>query len=282
MESIKIGTNLPKDKVSEVILSYPFSTKVDMHCETLENRDFFIFNIDKHRLDDINHFNSLTNLVQNIITRLYMKDLIDSKVSSILQDFVQNDIDEVENTVYDLLLDESYFTDEKSIINNELKDYLLENNTLVVDGYIRFRSRSFEYLIDKIIDKVITDIQLEDEYEDFVQMLQYYLDSQIPKVDIVNVIIKNKEFFLLDQKKRPIESSSIKSIVKEFDIDDISKADVLVSTLIVLAPNKVIIHLKNDNEKELMQILKKIFTNRLSFCYSCELCDMEIIKNDND
>lgn len=282
MESIKIGTNLPKDKVSEVILSYPFNTKVNMHCETLENRDFFIFNIDKHRLDDIYLFNSLTNLVQNIIIKLYMKDLINSKVSSILQDFVQNDIDEVENTVYDLLLDEDYFKDEKRIINNELKDYLLENNTLVIDGYIRFRSKSFELLIDNIIDKVITDIQMEDEYEDFIQMLQYYLDSQIPKVDVVNVIIQNKEFFLLDEKKRPIESSSIKSIVKEFDIDDISKADVLVSSLIVLAPNKVIVHLKNDNERELMQILKKIFTNRLSFCYSCELCDTHIIKSDND
>jgi len=104
----------------------------------------------------------------------------------------------------------------------------------------------------------------------------------LPKVDTVNVIIRNNEFYLLDNKQRPIESTSIKSIIEEYEINDISKADVLVSTLIVLAPNKVVIHIKNDNEKELMQILKKIFTKRLTFCYSCEICDIPTIKEDNE
>jgi len=282
VESIRIGTSLPKEKISELILSYPFSTKVKMQNETLNSNEFFIFNIDKHRLEELSLFNSLARLVQNIIYRLYMKELIETKVSNILQEFIQSDIDEVGNTVYDLLLDENYFEADKKIINDEIKDYLLENNTLMLDGYLRFRSKSFESLIDKIIEKVIMDIQMESEYEDFIEMLQYYLEAQIPKVDIVNVVIKNDGYYLLDQKNKPIESPSIKSIIEEYSIDDISKADVLVSSLIVLAPNKVIIHLKNDNEKELMQILKKIFAKRLSFCYSCELCDMHIIKSDND
>lgn len=282
MESIRIGTSLPKEKISELILSYPFSTKVKMQNETFNSNEFFVFNIDKHRLEELSLFNGLARLVQNIINKLYMKELIETKVSNILQEFIQSDIDEVGNTVYDILIDENYFEAEKKIINDEIKDYLLENNTLMLDGYLRFRSRSFESLIDKIIEKVIMDIQMESEYEDFIEMLQYYLEAQIPKVDVVNVVIKNDGYHLLDQKNRPIESPSIKSIIEEYSIDDISKADVLVSSLIVLAPNKVIIHLKNDNEKELMQILKKIFAKRLNFCYSCELCDVNIIKSDND
>ena len=99
-------------------------------------------------------------------------------------------------------------------------------------------------------------------YEDFIEMLRYYLNSQIPKVDIVNVVINNNGFLLYDHKSRKIENASIKSIIEEYKIDDLSKSDVLVSSLIVLAPNKVIVHIKNDNEKELMQILKKIFTDR--------------------
>jgi len=282
VESIRIGTNLPKDKIKEVILSYPFSTKLKVQNETFENIEFFIFNIDKNRADELILFNGLAKLVQKIINRLYMKELIENKVSNILQEFIQSDIEEVANTVYDILLDDDYFESEKKIINEEISRYLFDNDTLILEGYLRFRSLSFENLIDKIIEKVIFDIQMETEYEDFIEMLQYYLDSQIPKVDVVNVIIKNNEYYLYDQKNKAIENDSIKSITKEYGIDDITKADVLVSSLIVLAPNKVIIHMKNDNEKELMQILKKIFTKRLSFCYSCVLCDMPIIKSDND
>ncbi len=282
MESIRIGTNLPKDKISEIINSNSFSSKVKMKSESFDNSEFFIFDIDKYRLEEVSLFNNLAKLIQNIINKLYMKEIIEDKVSAILQDFVQSDIDEVGNTVYDLLLDENYFEDDKSRIEKEIKDYLLENNTLILDGYIRFRSRSFEDLVDKIIEKVILDIQMESEYEDFIEMLQYYLETQLPKVDTVNVIIRNNEFYLLDNKQRPIESTSIKSIIEEYEINDISKADVLVSTLIVLAPNKVVIHIKNDNEKELMQILKKIFTKRLTFCYSCEICDIPTIKEDNE
>lgn len=281
MESIRIGTSLPKDKISEIILSNSFSTKVKMKNETFNNSEFFIFDIDKYRLEDVALLDNLAKLIQNIINRLYMKEVIESKVTNLLQDFVQNDIAEISSTVYDLLLDESYFRADKERIEEEIRDYLLENNTLILDGYLRFRSRSFEDLIDKIIEKVILDIQMETEYEDFIEMLQYYLDTQLPKVDTVHVIIKNNEFFLLDSKQKPIENVTIKSVIEEYDINDVSKADVLVSTLIVLAPNKVVIHVKNDNEKELMQILKKIFTKRLTFCYSCEFCDVPIIKEDN-
>lgn len=280
MESIKIGTNLPKDKIDEVILSNPFSSRLEIKNETFNNSEFYIFNIDKHKLEEVKLFNYLTKLVQNIINRFYMKEIIETKLYSLLIDYDQSDIDYLGKEVLDMLIDDIHYKEEKEQINEEIKDYLIENNTIILDGYLRFRSRSFDDLVDKIIEKVLMDIQLENEYEDFIEMLQYYLELQLPKVDIVNVVIKNNEFFLLDQKNRPIESNSIKSIIEEYEIDDITKADVLVSSLIVLAPNKVIVHIKNDNEKELMQVLKRIFTKRLTFCYSCNLCDINLTKTD--
>lgn len=282
MESIRIVTNSSKDKIRDMILSYPFNSKVKVHNEILNNSEFFIFNIDKHKLEEMGLFNSLSKMIQYIINRVYLKDIIDTKLNIILKDFIQSDIDEVSREVNILLLDESYFEEDRRIIDEEIKDYLMENNTLILDGYFKFRSKSFESLSDKIIEKVILDIQLESEYEDFIEMLQYYLDSQIPKVNIVNVIISNDQFFLYDDKNRPIDSPTIKTIMLDSDTDNVSKADILVSSLIVLAPNKVIIHLKNDKEKELMQILKKIFNQKLSFCYSCEICDNNQINSDNN
>ena len=76
------------------------------------------------------------------------------------------------------------------MLNHELLSYLIENNILIIDGYLTFRPKTFNYLIDKAIDKVIIEIQLEKEYDEFIYMLQTFVDSQYPKIDLVNVVIK--------------------------------------------------------------------------------------------
>lgn len=280
MEFIKIGTNLPKDKVDEMIRSNPFSSKLRFKKESYKDCEFLIFNIDKHRLEEVNQLNYVSKLVQNIIIKYYMPKFIEEKLLSMLIDYTSDDVDYLSSEINNILYDDYSFIQEKKKINEEILDYLLENNTLIVDGYLRFRSKSFDRLLDKIIDKIISDIQRENEYEDFIEMLQYYLETQLPKVETINVIINKDEFILLDEKKMPLESESIIALAREYDRDEVSKADILVSSLIVLAPDRVVVHLKNDKEKELMQILKRIFADKLTFCYSCEMCDINIIKAD--
>lgn len=273
MESIKICTYLPNEMMNQIILSYPFSYKVNIECDSINNREIFSFNTNKKHTEYEILYSNIADLTQDIINRLYMKELIDEKVSETLKDFYEKDIDDLKLIVYDMLIDDNNFVKDKEKINRELRDYLVENNTLIIDGYLMFRSRSYEKLINQIIKKVMLDIQMENEYEEFIYMLQCYLDSQVPKVDLVNIIIKNRNFFLVDSSNEPIESPTIDSIIAEFGIEDISQADILVTSLIILAPNKVVVHVKNDTEQELMIILKKIFTNRLSFCYDCDMCD---------
>lgn len=281
MVPIRISTNLPKDKVNELILSHSLDDHISILNETSEN-EISSFIINKKKLDEIIFYNSLTEMVFNLINRFYMDKIIFDRVDEILKDFRQSEIDLIGNTVYDLLLDNNYYTKEKNKIKEELRDYLAENNTLIIDGYLRFRSDSYYDLIDLIIEKVVLDIQMETEYEEFIYMLQYYLDSQFPKYDIVNVIIKEDNYYLVDSRNRKIENPTIYSIIEEHGMDDFSKADILVSSLIVLAPNKIIVHMKNDKEKDLLMILKRIFTNRLSFCYSCNICDEYIPHLDSE
>ena len=212
MESIKIVANQPKEKINKVVLSYPFNTKIEFKNESVANTESLLYNIDREKVDENLIYDSLVNFILHLINKLYMKDIINMEVSIILKDFIDSDIEEVENTVYELLIDEDYFIDDKKIIYNEIREYISNNNILIIEGYLRFRTKSFGNLIDNIIEKVIMDIQMETEYEDFIEMLRYYLNSQIPKVDIVNVVINNNGFLLYDHKSRKIENASIKSI----------------------------------------------------------------------
>lgn len=273
VDSIKIGARLPKDQINELIFSYPFDSYLNVQFEEYDNHEFLTFNIDRNIISEQYVFSNIASLITNIIDRTYMKKIISTKVNDILQETYISDLYDVETVVYELLLDDNYFLKEKEIIKKDLIDYLKENDTLILDGYLRFRSKPLENLVDIIIDKVLNDIQMEYEFEEFIQLLRYYLDTQIPKVDLVNVIIKNNRYIMLDEDNNQLDNESINSIVKEYDIDDISEADLLLSSLIVSAPNRVVVHIKNDKEKELMIVLKKIFGGNLSFCYSCELCD---------
>lgn len=267
MTAIEIGTDLPKDKVNDIINDSAFSRQVN--CLSFNNRDVYSFKIKNKEYDDVYIYNSMADLVQNIINKLYMKNLIKQRTSHLLRGFLDNEFTEIEDIVFEVLQDENSFENEKIKVKAELRDYLMDNKSIIIDGYLRFRSKSFVDLIDRIIEKVVIEMQMEEEYDDFVEMLRYYIELQIPKIETINVVIKGNEFILMDAKKNVIECRSI----IEFENDDVSKADVLLSSLIILSPRNLIIHVKNDKEKDLMDVLKSLFRDRIKFCYSCKICD---------
>lgn len=267
MTAIQIGTDLPKDKLDDIINSSAFCSHID--CRSFSNRDVYNFKIENREYDDIFIYNSMADLVQNIINKLYMKDIIKKRTAHLLRGFMEDEFSQIEDIVYEILLDDNSFKLEKSNIKMELREYLVSNKSIIIDGYLRFRDSSFIDLVDRIIEKVVMEIQMEEEYDDFVEMLRYYIELQIPKIETINVIIKGKEFILMDERKNVIECRSI----VEFENEDVSKADVLLSSLIILSPRNLIVHIKNDKEKELMDVLKSLFGDRVKFCYTCKICD---------
>ena len=124
MVPIRISTNLPKDKVNELVLSHSLDGHISILNETNEN-ETSSFIINKKKLDEMIFYNSITEMVFNLINRFYMDQFVFNRVNDILVDFIQNEIDVVSNTVYDLLQDNDYFTKEKNKIREELRDYLL-------------------------------------------------------------------------------------------------------------------------------------------------------------
>ena len=267
MKAIQIGTDLPKDKLNDIINSSNLSNHMDYH--SFNNRDIYSFKIENKEYDDILTYNKMADLVQNIINELYMKSLIKKRTEYLLRGFLDDEFTEIEDIVYEVLLDDSLFKNEKTSLKLEIRDYLASNKSIIIDGYLRFRERSFVDLIDRIIEKVVMEIQMEEEYNDFVNMLRYYIDLQIPKVETINLVIRGKEFILMDERKNVIECRSI----VEFEDDDVSKADIILSSLIILSPRNIVVHIKNDKEKELMDVLKSFFMNRVKFCHSCKICD---------
>ena len=282
METIIIEINSFSRKIHKIIDLYPLDGLISIQTTKFVDRTIYMINInDKSVSEQLNIYNWTTRLIHNIILKAYGEKITNKRIIKLLKVIGKDEKDKIIQGVNLLLYDDNICTKEKNIIKNEILDLLLENNQFNIDGYLRFQSTKIEKLIDKSIEMVMDNIEMESEYNEFIDMLQFYVDGQIPIMDLVNVIIDKNEFKLLDAYNNKIENQSIDEVVEDIDYDNISSSDLLVSSLIVLSPKKIVVHIENDIEEDLLNVLKQIFRDRLSVCYGCNICRVNIKKNND-
>lgn len=283
MEPIKIGSTVPAEKVHYIIEKFPLKKKIDINYEDYNDKYIYSFSLNKRKTnEEIALYNILADFIQSIILDFYSRELISERVNKVIKEIGGLDHYNIKEKVYEVLIDDKEFVREKSMLNHELLSYLIENNILIIDGYLTFRPKTFNYLIDKAIDKVIIEIQLEKEYDEFIYMLQTFVDSQYSKIDLVNVVIKNDRFQLLDADNNKINNDYIEIILEDLFDDDINQSDILLSSLLAVSPLNIVIHIEEGKENELIEVLKKIFRNRIKICDGCSLCYMHDIERKID
>src|SRR5699024_476594 len=111
----------------------------------------------------------------------------------------------------------------------------------------------------------------------FLVILLYKLKSTLfPYTTLfrsINIVVKDDDYKLFDDKNNLIEKDYYNDIISELANEGISNDDLLISTLIVIAPKKIIIHGKEkDKEKEIVEIIDDVFTNKVHYCLDCEIC----------
>lgn len=161
----------------------------------------------------------------------------------------------------------------KIFVLHKILDYLNVNNTIILDGFINFRLKDYIYQLEEAVDKAIDEYLMDKEYREFIKLLRYFVDLQEPKRELVNLVLQGGEFFLLDDKMNPIEKDEAMSLIAK-ENPSINVDDVLVSTLINMAPRKIVVHGFKGREKiEVINALYNIFEDRISFCNNnCEIC----------
>ena len=273
VDPIRIGGDISKTEVRDIINRYFLNSKVGIKEIDYGERFEFIFSLEKKKpLEEITLYNSLANLAQDIIIEIYVNPIIKDRVAKICDDYSISEKKEIVASTHETLRDENYYISQKIIINDEIREYLIENNSLIIDGYMKFRLKKFLYVIDISIEKAIEDLETEKEYLEFLNMLQYFVEIQESRYELVNLIIKNGDYFILDMDNNIIEDGLLNDISEEISYENISRADLLISSLIIISPQKIIIHVEGDKEKELTNMISQIFQERVEYCTGCEKC----------
>jgi len=160
----------------------------------------------------------------------------------------------------------------KTFLLHKIMDYLRNNSTIILDGFIKFRLKDYLEQLEEAVDKAIDEYLMDKEYKEFIKLLRYFVDLQEPKRDLVNLVVKDGDLLLYDDHMNIIE--------KDYGLDqiaienlDINNDDILVSVLINMAPKKIVIHGSDQREKkEVISALYNIFEDRVMFCNSCDIC----------
>ena len=141
-----------------------------------------------------------------------------------------------------------------------------------MSGFVRFRLQQYRGELQEIVEYAIDEFLMEKQYQEFISLLQYFVyiqDAEIPFAHLMHK--RNHEFSLFDEQMRPIQAEE----VMDFSIDMIGKdanfEDLIVSTLISVAPEKIYIHTR-EPDLPVIRTIQQIFEDRTMLCLSCSTC----------
>ncbi|HAT4079834.1 putative sporulation protein YtxC [Clostridium perfringens] len=150
------------------------------------------------------------------------------------------------------------------IIEN-IKEFILENDYINIEGFITFRMKPLLKDIECIIDKVVEDYMIEKEYNEFIKLLKYFVDIQDCKLEEVNIIVqRNGSYEVKDSKGLDIFKDFLNEITDMAEEGIINIEDIIISGLITNAPKKIKIY--NEEyciNKEFIQTIKSVFGERV-------------------
>lgn len=161
-----------------------------------------------------------------------------------------------------------YFRNRKNSIIQKIIECIEENKEINIKGFITFRMKELLEDLESIIDKVVESYMVEKEYNEFINLLKYFVEIQDSKIEKVNILIqKDGSYKVEDEIGNNIMDTLFSDLSEAKFTGNVNVEDMLISGLITNAPKSVIIHgAENCINKEVIDTIKKVFEDRAIIC----------------
>lgn len=232
----------------------------------------------------------VSNALADFIIRQYEEKLINRTINSnycyfntfekkeILKQaikIIQNEESTFINTLFQIR--------RRNVIIRKLLDYFENSNKIILDGFVNFRLKDYMKDLEDIVDKAVDEFLMEREYREFIRLLRYFVDIQDPKFNMIHVVAGfDGRYSLFDENRKEITNECIREFINEISGGDINYDDLLVSSLITLAPKSIMIHcIGLFKNKELLETIRNVFSDKVSTCGGCDLCSVSLVKTEH-
>lgn len=245
-------------------------------CDQLESKDYTLFKIELGQQQNFGTMEYLANIIADIVIENLEKRFISSIIKHKHQEFSTDERDIIQKMTIEHL--DELLTPDKSLgkilrkeeILRKIIQYFKQSQELNVEGFVRFRLKEYIEELKLAVEMAVDDFIIEKEYNEFIELLKYFVELQEPRIDLVNVLRKeNGSFQILDKSGGIINNEYLEGYFAEMFEEEVEYEDLLVSALINIAPLKIMLHFQND---ETEKTVRKIFCQKVEVCKGCELC----------
>lgn len=163
----------------------------------------------------------------------------------------------------------------KQAVLLSLYDYLREDSVMLLDGFVAFRLKEYESMLENMSERLVDGCITQREYEDFISLLKYFVNIQESRPSLTHVVVTvDERYELLSESGENITGRCLSDFVDCNDIpENANFDDLLISMLITLAPESIMVHNADQiRNKELFQTIRRVFDGRLAYCTGCDLC----------
>ena len=241
------------------------------------NRKFKLYNnvIVHYTGDNLPLFVSvLSNILTDCIISFYEPGLIRRALNFNYFYFDNLEKKSIEEICYDSITldDDNNFKYRKEEIWPSVLKYISDNKSMILDGFVNFRLEDYMRTIEDIVDYSVNKYIVEKEYNEFINLLKLYINSQESETDLIHLIYINGESLLLDKDKNVISLADDVFNAKYLSDISFSSNDYALNALLTFLPKRIEIHIVGY-EDEFINTLKLIFESRIYICREdCNIC----------
>lgn len=163
----------------------------------------------------------------------------------------------------------------KQAVLLSMYDYLKEDSTMRIDGFVAFRLKEYEALLRQMAERLVEQYITHKEYEDFIDLLRYFVNIQENRPPLAHVAVQTGGgYTLYDEVGEDITARCFSDFLEgELLLTEEAYDDLLISVLITLAPRKIRVHNRNAiRNHELFSTIAQVFDGRIEYCDGCALC----------
>ncbi len=158
----------------------------------------------------------------------------------------------------DNALNTMHYNRRRALIKESAAEYLKENSYIIINGFVNFRLEEYKNELRKLCINAAEELSAMREYDEFLNMLSFFVSVQMPKEPLVHIIKKDGILRILNRHKKDI--TDIHASEFAFSPEDFTHEDIALSALITISPKNIIIHDNKENDK-IYETIASVFPN---------------------
>ena len=142
-------------------------------------------------------------------------------------------------------------------------------------GFMRFRARDVLSATDTGTEEFVSQFLADREYEEFVSLLRYMLESQPSTRQVVHVFCTDERMWLCDETGALISDEDVSQAAYQVSDDgEVNVEDLAMSVLITRSPCKIVIHDITHAAPwpSFSETVERVFLERATRCNHCAAC----------